>query len=253
MKVIIVEDEIAASENLAYLLNTIAPNIKVIKVLDSVASSIAYFSEPTEAKLVFMDIHLADGISFEIFKQVHIETPIIFTTAYDQYAIQAFKVNSVDYLLKPLNEEELTEAIEKFKSNTKEDQPITNQIQSMLELLQAKNRAYKSTYLVQKRDELIPVKTQDIAYFYINTDIVKAVSFDNQSYIITKKLEDIELELSPEDFHRVNRQFILNRNAVTKIKLYFNGKLIINVNPPFQERIVASKARANDIKTWINT
>ena len=144
MKVVIVEDEIAASENLAYLLNSIDSNIEVVKVLDSVKLAVAYFSEPTEAELVFMDIHLADGISFEIFEQVKIDIPIIFTTAYDQYAIQAFKVNSVDYLLKPLNEEELSEAINKFKNNSKLAQPVNNQIQGMLELLQTKSKAYKA-------------------------------------------------------------------------------------------------------------
>lgn len=253
MKVIIVEDEIAASENLAYLLNTIDSTIEILTVVDSVKSAVDYFSSPTDAELVFMDIHLADGISFEIFEQVKVNIPIIFTTAYDQYAIQAFKVNSVDYLLKPLNEDELSEAIKKFENTSKQTHPINNQIQGMLELLQTKSKAYKSTYLVQKRDELIPIKTQDISYFYIDTGIVKAVTFNNQSYIINKKLEDIEVELNPEQFHRVNRQFILNKNAIANIKFYFNGKLIINVNPPSQERIVASKAKANDVKNWMNT
>ncbi len=253
MKVVIVEDEIAASENLTYLLHTIDPNIEVLKVLDSVASSVAYFSKSTEAELVFMDIHLADGISFEIFDQVRITTPVIFTTAYDQYAIKAFKVNSVDYLLKPLNEEELSEAIVKFKNNTTTTQPANNQIQSMLKLLQTQSKTYKAMYLVQKRDELVPVKTEDIAYFYIDTGIVKAVTSNNQSYTISKKLEDIELELNPADFHRVNRQFIINKIAVANMKFYFNGKLIMNVNPPSSERIVISKAKASDVKNWINS
>lgn len=253
MKVVIVEDEIAASENLTYLLHTIDPNIEVLKVLDSVASSVAYFSKSTEAELVFMDIHLADGISFEIFDQAKITTPVIFTTAYDQYAIKAFKVNSVDYLLKPLNEEELSEAIVKFKNNTTTTQPANNQIQSMLELLQTQSKTYKTMYLVQKRDELVPVKTEDIAYFYIDTGIVKAVTNNNQSYTISKKLEDIELELNPADFHRVNRQFIINKTAVANMKFYFNGKLIMNVNPPSFERIVISKAKASDVKNWINS
>lgn len=253
MKVVIVEDEIAASENLTYLLQTIDPGIEVLKVLDSVASSVSYFSEFTEAELVFMDIHLADGVSFEIFDRVKVTSPIIFTTAYDQYAIKAFKVNSVDYLLKPLNEEELSEAIIKFRNSSPQAQPINNQIQGMLELLQTKSKTYKTTYLVQKRDELIPVKTEDIAYFYIDTGIVKAVTSNNQTYTISKKLEDIELELNPTDFHRVNRQFILNRAAVANMKFYFNGKLIININPPSPERIVVSKAKASDVKNWMNS
>lgn len=252
MKVVIVEDEIAASENLEFILQNIDATIEILKVVDSVKSAVVYFSKATEAELVFMDIHLADGISFEIFEQVKINIPIIFTTAYDQYAIQAFKVNSVDYLLKPINEEELSEAINKFKNRSKQTQHLDSHIQGMLDLLKIKNKAYKTTYLVQKRDELIPVKTQDIAYFYIDTGIVKAVTFNKQFYIINKKLEDIDIELDPENFHRVSRQFILNRNAITNIKFYFNNKLIVNVNPPFEERIVVSKAKANDFKNWMN-
>ncbi|WP_298900245.1 LytTR family DNA-binding domain-containing protein [uncultured Psychroserpens sp.] len=253
MKVVIVEDEIAASENLVYLLGKIDSEIDVLKTLDSVKSSVAYFSKHTEADLIFMDIHLADGISFEIFNQVELKTPIIFTTAYDQYAIQAFKVNSVDYILKPINEEELLEALEKFNATFKSTKPASNDIDGLLQMLQTKTAQFKSTYLVQKRDELVPIKTTDIAYFYIETGIVKATTFSNQSYIINKKLEDIETELNPDNFHRINRQFIVNRASIVNIKFYFNGKLIVNVNPNFNERIVVSKAKSSEVKNWINS
>jgi two-component system LytT family response regulator len=199
-----------------------------------------------------MDIPLAYGISFEIFDQLTLKNPVIYTTAYDQYAIKAFKVNSIDYLLTPINEEELDEAVNKFKQSTKE-QPINSQIEGMLQLLQTKNKSFKTTYLVHHRDELLPIKVSDIAYFYIETGIVKGITFNNKSYVIDKKLEDIEGELNPEIFYRVNRQFIINRNAVANIKFYFNGKLIINTNPPSSERIVVSKAKASEVKKWINS
>ena len=253
MKVVIIEDEIAASENLSYLISNIDSGIEVLTVLESVKEAVAYFSNPHEAQLIFFDIHLADGISFEIFDQVTLNIPIIFTTAYDQYAIKAFKVTSIDYLLKPINEEELSTAIKKFKEQIKIEQPVSRQIEGMLQLLQSKSKSYKTTYLVHQRDELLPIKTEDIAYFYIETSIVKAVTFNNKSYIIEKKLEDIELELDPSFFHRVNRQFIINKNAIVNIKFYFNGKLIININPPFSERIVASKAKAKEVKNWVNS
>ncbi len=253
MKAIIVEDEIAASENLAFLLHSIDPTIEILKVLDSVKSAIDYFSTPNEAELVFMDIHLADGISFEIFEKVTITIPLIFTTAYDQYAIKAFKVNSIDYLLKPINEEELSEAIDKFKDRVKVEKPINDQIEGVLQLLQTKSKSYKTTYLVQKRDELIPVKTEDMAYFFIETGIVKGITFENQAFIIDKKVEDIEEEIDPSIFYRVNRQLIVNRNAIVNIKYYFNGKLIVNTNPKFEERIVVSKAKATDFKNWMNS
>lgn len=253
MKAIIVEDEIAASENLTFLLHSIDPTIEILKVLDSVKSAISYFSTPNEAELVFMDIHLADGISFEIFDKVIINIPLIFTTAYDQYAIKAFKVNSIDYLLKPINTEELSEAIDKFKDRVKVAKPINDQIEGVLQLLQTKSKSYKTTYLVQKRDELIPVKTENMAYFFIETGIVKGITFENQSFVIDKKLEDIESELDPLKFYRINRQMVVSRNAISNIKYYFNGKLIINTNPKFEERIVVSKAKASDFKQWMNT
>ncbi|TXG39241.1 LytR/AlgR family response regulator transcription factor [Seonamhaeicola maritimus] len=252
MKVVIVEDEIAASENLAYLINSIDSSIEILTILDSVKSSVDYFLKSNEAELIFMDIHLADGISFEIFDQVELKTPVIFTTAYDQYAIKAFKVNSVDYLLKPINEEELRDAINKFNNKPKSISSDNTQFEGLVQLLQAKSKSYKSTYLVHHRDELLPIKSADIAYFYIDTGIVKGVTFSNKTYIIDKKLEDIEGELNPELFHRINRQFVINKNSVANVKFYFNGKLIINVNPPFSERIVASKAKASEIKNWMN-
>jgi len=252
MKVVIVEDEIAASENLTFQLNGIDSTIEILSVIDSVDTAVEYFSIKNEAELIFMDIHLADGVSFEIFEKVTINTPVIFTTAYDQYAMQAFKVNSIDYLLKPINEEELSEAIAKFKRRVRVEKPINDQIEGVLQLLQTNIKTYKKTYLVQKRDELIPVKIEDLAYFYIETGIVKGVTFENQTFIIDKKLEDIESEIDPSIFYRANRQFVVNRNAISNIKHYFNGKLVVNTNPRFEERILISKAKATEFKNWVN-
>ncbi len=250
-KVIIVEDEIAASENLAYLLNEIDSSIEIVTVLDSVKAAVNYFSKPNDADLILMDIHLADGISFEIFDQVTINIPVIFTTAYDQYAIKAFKVNSVDYLLKPIDEEELSEALIKYRGQKKPD--VSKQMEGLLTMLQTKNTSYKTTYLVHQRDEMIPVKTADIAFLYIEIGLVKAVTNDNKTFIIDRKLEDIENELDPTQFYRANRQFIVNKKAISNIKFYFNGKLIVNTNPSFSERIIVSKAKATTFKKWMDS
>ncbi len=252
MKVVLVEDEIAASENLSYLLKTIDPSIEILMVLDSVAGGIAYFSEQNDADLVFMDIHLADGISFEIFEKVVIDIPIVFTTAYDQYAIQAFKVNSLDYLLKPISEEDLEDALEKFKKRNGGTENVNNQLQGVLSLLEASNKSYKTTYLIQRRDELIPVNVSDIAYFYIEASVVKVVTFNKQEYVVNKKLENIELELNPENFLRINRQFIVNKKAVKKLQFHFNGKLIADIEPPFHDRVLVSKLKASGVKSWLN-
>jgi len=172
MKVVIIEDEIAASENFIYLLHQINPEIEVIKTLDSVRSAIHYFQNNNEVDLIFMDVHLGDGIAFEIFEEVTISTPIIFTTAYDQYAIKAFKVNSVDYLLKPINKEELRNAIAKFEENSATIQDI-KKIQKILAEIKQQNKTYKTTFLVHQRESLIPLKTEKIAFFNIDSGIVK--------------------------------------------------------------------------------
>jgi two-component system response regulator LytT len=253
MKVVIVEDEITASDNLSYLLNSINPSIEILIVIDSVSDAIDYFSNNSEAVLIFMDIHLADGISFEIFEKVKIEIPIIFTTAFDQYAIKAFKVNSLDYLLKPISEEDMIAALDKFKNKSLLPNQIENQLEGVLNLLQIANTKFKSSYLIQKRDELIPIQVSEIAYFYIDMSIVKAKTFDKREFTINKKLETIETELNPDYFSRVNRQYILNKKAIDKLKFHFNGKLIIDVTPSSSERIIVSKSKANNIKSWLNS
>jgi len=253
MKVVIVEDELAASENLTYLLHSIDSTIEVLKVIDSVKASVAFFSKPHEAELVFMDIHLADGISFEIWDQVAIDIPVIFTTAYNQYTLKAFKFNSIDYLLKPVDNEELSDALEQYKVQVKQKGISDHQIKGLLDLVDGKSKTYKTTFLVGHRDQLIPIKTENIAYFRIDTGVVKAITSENKSYGIDGKLEDIENELNPEQFYRANRQFIISRDAIANIKQYFNGKLIVVVNPVSDERIVVSKAKASEFKDWVGS
>src|SRR5690606_22020757 len=179
MKIVIVEDELAASENLVFMLKNIEPNVEVLAILDSVKASVKYFSGSQEADLVFMDIHLADGISFEIFDMVKIKAPIVFTTAYDQYTLQAFKVNSIDYLLKPIDEEELALSLEQYRDQYGNKKGLlTDQVEGLLNLINVQQKTYKSMYLVHHRDQLIPVKTENIAYLYIESGIVKAVTND---------------------------------------------------------------------------
>lgn len=252
MKVIVVEDEIAASDNLKYLLSRIDSSIEVIETIDSVSTAITILGKPHAAELIFMDIHLADGISFEIFEKVKVNTPVIFTTAYDQYALKAFKVNSVDYLLKPIDKQELKEAIEKHKGNTK-PQEIDNQLQGLLSMINSSKKSFKTTFLVHFKNELIPVKTEEFAYFYMDSGMVKGRTFKNATYTLDKKLEDLESELNPDLFFRVNRQYVVNKEAILSISFYFNGKLTVKVNPPSSERIVVSKAKSSELKKWMNS
>jgi two-component system LytT family response regulator len=250
MKVVIVEDEKAAAENLKFLLSETDTSIYVDKIIDSVSEAVKYFSEDKAIELAFFDIHLADGNSFEIFNKVEVRIPIIFTTAYDEYAIKAFKVNSVDYLLKPIDEEELKEALDKYRT-TRQETPMTNSFQEIVRMLKNDKETYKSTYLVQQRDTLIPLNVDDIAYFTIDTGVIKAITFENKGYGIDEKLEDIEEQLDPNQFFRANRQFIVQRKAIANMRLYFNGKLILSVNPKPIDQIVVSKAKAPQLKKWI--
>ena len=251
MKVVIVEDEISAAENLIELLKIVAPDAEVVTTLDSLKKSVAYFQQDVPIDLVFMDIHLADGISFEIFDAVDLKIPVIFTTAYDQYALKAFKVNSLDYLLKPIDETELKAAIDQYQqqANPKMEDGALEALRSLF--TQAPKK-FRTTFLVNQRDGMIPIKTEDIAFFYIEDSIVYATTMKNQKVAIDKKLEEIEEELDPQQFKRVNRQFIVNREALVNIKYYFNGKLIVNTQPPAKERMVVSKARATEFKTWVD-
>ncbi len=251
MKVVIIEDEQAAVANLTSIIQTIDPNIEIIEVIDTVEESIEYFKNKTSASLIFMDIHLADGISFDIFKEIQIEIPIIFTTAYDEYAIKAFKVNSIDYILKPIDEDALKIAIDKFKKQSAKETSITG-LESIIQQIYTEKKQYKTTYLVQQRDNILPIKVSQIAYFYIDTGTVKAINIDGEAYIIDKKLEEIEEELNPSIFFRANRQYIIQRDAIKNIQIYFNGKLIINSIPKSKEQIIVSKVKAPVLKQWLS-
>jgi len=253
MKVLIVEDELAASDNLTYLLHSIDKSIEVVQVLDSVKSSVVFFSKPHDAEVVFMDIHLADGISFEIFEQTNIDIPVIFTTAYNQYALKAFKFNSIDYLLKPIDKDELEDALQRFKVQNMEKRIDDGQVKGLLDLIQTKNKNFKTTFLVSLRDQMIPLKTDNIAYFRIDTGVVKVITSDNKTYSVDANMEDIEEELDPSLFYRANRQFIIKKEAVVNLKAYFNGKLVVEVNPVCDERIIISKAKATEFKDWIES
>ena len=176
MKAIIIEDENFAVENLRYLLQTIEPDLQIIDVIDTVIDSIDFFNQNNDFDLIFMDIHLADGNSFEILKEVYPAAPIIFTTAYDNYAIKAFKVNSIDYLLKPIQETELKNAIQKFKNLSNINDFSAVQIQDLRSLFQLKQQKFRQSYLVQKGDKLIPIATHDFAFFFIKNGVVRGTT-----------------------------------------------------------------------------
>lgn len=252
MKAVIIEDEHSAVLNLKFLLKSIDANIQIVATIDTVTDAIDFFQKEKGYDVVFMDIHLADGNSFEIFKEVKPTSPIIFTTAYDQYAIQAFKVNSIDYLLKPIQEGELKNAIEKFKQTQSQLSISHQQMQGLFHLIQGQKKTYRQSYLVRKRDTLTPIASKDFAFFYIQNGIVRGTTIKSITYHLDGKLEDLENELNPQKFYRANRQYLVQRSAIKNLSIYFNGRLIVNTIPEAKEQIIVSKANAPKFKAWLN-
>lgn len=253
MKTLIIEDEAVAAQGLRRQLQAEAPDVEILDVLQSVEETVEWFERHDEPDLVFMDIHLADGLAFSIFQHVTIRCPIVFTTAYDQYALKAFEVNSIDYLLKPIDSEHLRRALDKFRSRTGgESVGVLNEsvLASLREALQLKERQYKSYFLVPAGDRLVPIPVKDIACIYIDTKLTHIISFDGSSRVVDKPLDVIQQQLDPRRFFRANRQYIVSHEAVKEIKYWMVGKLLLELSVPTPERIVVSRARTPEFKEW---
>ena len=247
MKVLIVEDETAAAENLAEMLYEIDPGIQVLGNTESVQQTVRWLQGNERPDLIFMDIHLSDGSSFAIFQQMEVEIPIIFTTAYDQYAIDVFKVNSIDYLLKPIKEQDLRQALVKFGKLNQQD---TDQYLKLLRLLTSAQE-YKSRLLIPNRDKLLPIEVKDVAFFYSTNKNTEIYLNDGKHFPCTMSLDQLLTQLNPNEFIRANKQFIVSRTAITNITIWFDSRLLVNVCVDIPERIYVSKNRAAEFKAWI--
>lgn len=256
MKIFIVEDEKAALNNLKALISEINPKAEIIGESDTVCNTIEWFKSNAMPDLVIMDIHLADGSAFEIFDYVDITCPIIFTTAYDEYALKAFKVNSIDYLLKPINKDELRNAFAKYellfngnKTTKDEDDSLIKKIIKEIK----KENNYKTHFLIPvKGDKFIPLEVESIMLIYISEGVVKAVDNDNNQYAFSQTLDELTEMLNPKLFFRANRQFLVSKKAIRDVSIWFNGRLVLNLKNKalVDERIIVSKARAADFKEW---
>jgi len=256
MKIAIIEDEPKIAENLKLILMEIDPSISVMKILSSVKSSVEWLRvNQSSCDLLFMDINLTDGLSFEIFNQIESNTPIVFLTAYDQYALDAFKVNGVDYILKPFDKTKIKQSLKKFKSLTQTGSNPTNaeSLQHLLEVVASKTITNKrKSYLVYHQDKLIPLAVDDISWFYKSNQVTYACTISKKKYVIDDALDKIQNEVSSVNFYRANRQFIVSKNAIENIAIYFNGRLIVNILPKPDEKIIVSKAKATDFKKWLS-
>jgi DNA-binding LytR/AlgR family response regulator len=248
MKAVIVEDEELAARNLRSVLDETG-TVQVIATLESIVETIEWFKTHSTPDLLFMDIHLADGSAFEIFDRIRIQCPVIFTTAYDEYALKAFKVNSIDYLLKPIELKAVQRALDKLKDLSSANQ-FQSDLQNLLSLYK-KAAAYKTHFLVPvKGDKLMPVQSADIACVYIDASLVKALTFDERSFRLEYTLDELSDLLDPADFFRANRQYIISRKAIKDIDLWFNNRLSVNLKVPVTEKILISKARIPEFRDW---
>lgn len=248
MNVLIIEDEIIAAQHLQSMLQELNPGIRVLAVLDSIEASIQYFREQPAPQLIFLDIELGDGQSFEIFKQTAVDSPIIFTTAYQEYALRAFKLNSVDYLLKPVDGGELSAALEKY--GRLHPGIRLNSSSKLLSAIESFERSRKR-FLAKNGSRLSSVSADRIAYFYTRERLQYIKTFDGESLLIDKRLDEIEAELDCTSFFRANRQFILNYSSIEKISTWPSGKLKVTVQPEAYEEIIVSRLRAGEFKKWL--
>ena len=247
LRAVIIEDETAAAINLQSILRQAAPDMEIVATLESVAEAVDYLGSRPQPDLLFMDIHLADGDSFRIFDVVEVTAPVIFTTAYDQYALEAFKVSGIDYLLKPLNSSDVERAVAKFRRLTGgERRDYGSRVRQL-----AAGR--EETFLVHVRDKIIPLHRDRIAYFHTSDERVTACDLDGAVYPMDRTLEALQGLLPEEDFFRANRQFIVSRRAVREIVVWFGSRLSLTLHVATPERIVISKARVPEFKAWLRT
>jgi two-component system LytT family response regulator len=249
--IIIIEDETPAGEYLKSLILKLAPEASVLAVLESVEQSVEWLVSNPSPDLIFIDIQLGDGSCFEIFERVKVRCPIIFTTAHDEYAINAFKLNTLDYLLKPIKPSDLHHSLDKFYSSNEES--LKRTVDSLEEIINDKIHVQKNnkrSFLVPYRDKLIPIKDEDFAWFTIKSGGVDGTLNDSRTYAIDKSLEELEKVLDSNRFFRANRQFIIARSCIKEIEFYFNGRLLIRVSPVPGNPILISKERVPAFKKW---
>lgn len=251
----IVEDEIPTARRLCSMVQTLRPEWTVEVISGSISGARKWFAANAQPDILFLDINLSDGSIFELIEQVKPTGLIVFTTAYDEYAVQAFSVNSVDYLLKPVKSERLADAIAKFERLSPQQLDVQNQ--AILETLETlatptSSRVFRSRFLIAKGSEMHIVYVSDIAFFYTQERGTYAVTFKNQRYMLGMRLENMMEELDPELFFRTNRQTIVNIHAITKIESYFHNSVVVHTNPLFEEKITVSKEKLTAFKLWLN-
>lgn len=251
MKVLIVEDEIHTAKALAKMLKTLDDKIDIISTIDSVDESIHFISNHPEIDLIFMDIQLSDGISFEIFKEIKVDIPIVFTTSYDEYAIKAFEVNSIDYILKPIELKAIERSLEKFKMHSNPSNRV-EKIESLLNQVNIATQKFKSRFLIKTGKGFLVIPIEEVAYFFIENQLVFLKTNKDKRHIVDFTLDELEKLLDPQCFFRLNRQVIASLQSIDKIENYFNNTLIVHLKPILEKEVVISRYTIKAFKEWLD-
>lgn len=254
MKILIIEDEQLAADKLIKLIHQCDPGIEILDQLETIEDSVEWFANQAAPDLLFLDIHLADGLSFEIFEQVSVQCPIIFTTAYDQYAIRAFKTKSIDYLLKPVKLSDLKQALEKYKDlfGQQNTPDFSEEMHALATLIQGKEKIYKSRFLVKVGNVIKTIPVEEIAYFFFEDRTTLLMTKNKHKYPVKHTLDELEEILDPHQFNRANRQFIISIDAIQKIHPWFKGRLKLDLTPSQSIDLVVSSEKTKQFKEWLD-
>lgn len=257
MKILIVEDEELAVKKIRKTLAGVEPDAEVVAVTDSILSTVNWLEENPAPDLILMDIELSDGQSFEIFNQTTIKSPVIFTTSYDEYALKAFKVNSIDYLLKPIQKEDLEAAIQKLRQmkelykteEAKPDVSIDNLVKELQQKLQPKD--YRKRFLVKHAQKLVSIEVDEIAYFFSDGRLNFFKTYDNRKFVVDYTMDELEDMLDPEKYFRISRSFYISVNSVDQIHDYFGNRLMLTLKPAVDKESIVSREKVTDFKKWM--
>ena len=257
MKILIVEDEDLAVKKLKKTLQSVDETANVVGEADSIKSTVNWLQNNPAPDLILMDIELADGQSFEIFNHVQVKSPVIFITSYDEYALKAFKVNSVDYLLKPVQKEDLQTALEKYRQIKKmyTTEPATQQvlIEDLVKELQQKlqNKEFRKRFLVKHGQKLVSVEVDDIAYFFSDGRLNFFKTFDNKKFVVDYTMDELNEMLDPEKYFRISRSFFISVNSVAQIHDYFGNRLMLQLKPETDKEAIVSREKVTEFKNWL--
>ncbi|MBS4065193.1 MAG: response regulator transcription factor [Chitinophagaceae bacterium] len=250
IKILMLEDEEPAAKRLQKLIKETEPDAEILAVLDSISKAKNWLQQNPSPDLMLVDIHLADGISLELFKQTEVQCPLIFTTAYDEYALQAFKLNSIDYLLKPVKKEELHNAVEKFKRQKAKEHPPVD-VNKLLETMQQPVPQYRDRFVIRYGEHIKTIETKDASYFYTESRANFLVTAEGKRYVIDFNLDQLERMLNPRHFFRINRQFIVSLQAIDEMTAWTKARVLIKLKPANKQETIVSTERSPEFKKWL--